>query len=139
MIEERARVEKLSDKEMELRIIVPGECDKCGVKDNCYGNNRVISVPKRPGLVIGDEVDLSIRNISVLKMTGLIYGIPLIGLIVGLFSGYFLFFRSFTEDPRILLSVSVCVVCFFLAGSLVSRLEKRAGKRLEYCIEKRRT
>mgnify|MGYP006303972445 CR=1 FL=1 len=98
MIEERARVEKLSERDMELRIIVPGECEKCGVKDNCYGNNRHITVPKRPGLDIGDEVDLSIRNISVLKMTGLIYGIPLIGLIVGLFSGYFLFFRAFTEE-----------------------------------------
>ena len=134
MIDEIGTVVEARDEELAVRIDVAGSCGSCPIKDYCYGNERVVWMPKKEAIRVGEQVRFSVSNFSVLKISALVYGIPLISLIAGIVIGYLVFFRSLADDPKILLAVFTGAVFFALAAYAVSRLDKTQKNRLLYSV-----
>jgi positive regulator of sigma E activity len=134
MIDEYGIVTKISAGKLAIRITAPGTCESCPIHDNCYTSGKVIWVPKQEGIGINDHVRFSITNTSVLKLTALVYGIPLAAVLGGILLGYLWFFRTFGSDPRILASVGLGVFLLLLAGFGISKLDRLIGKRLAYKV-----
>ncbi len=139
MIEEDGVVVGASDNELAIRIDPEGSCDGCPVRENCYANGRIVRVPLQPGVAVDDRVRLSIRNASVLQISALVYGAPLVALVVGIAAGYLLLFPSFPEDARILLSVAIGGALFALSALFVGRTGRRINAKLEHRIKIRRS
>lgn len=134
MIDEYGIVTKAEDGKLEVRVTAPGACDSCPIHDSCYASGNVVSVPQQGGFRVNDQVRFSITNASVLKISALVYGLPLIGVLAGIVVGYLVLFRSMADDPRILASVGLGVVLFLAAGYVVSRLDRVIKNRLNYDI-----
>ena len=134
MIDEYGIVTKAEDGKLEVRVTAPGSCDSCPIHDNCYASGNVVSVPQQGDFRVNDQVRFSISNASVLKISALVYGLPLIGVLAGIIAGYLLLFRSMADDPRILASVGLGISLFLAAGYIVSRLDRVMKSRLSYDI-----
>ncbi len=134
MIDEYGIVTKADDGKLEVRVTTPGACDSCPIHDSCYASGNVVSVPQQGDFRVNDRVRFSISNASVLKISALVYGLPLLGVLAGIVVGYLLLFRSMADDPRILASVGLGVALFLGAGYIVSRLDRVIRNRLSYDI-----
>ena len=132
MINEYGVVTQVSAGKLAVKITTPGACESCPIHDNCYSSGKVVWVPQPAGVGINDHVRFSITNTSVLKLTALVYGIPLAAVLGGIILGYLWLFRALENDPRILASVGLGVFLFLLAGFGISKLDRLIGKRLAY-------
>lgn len=134
MIDEYGIVTQSAGGKLAIKVISPGSCDSCPIHDNCYSSGQVVWVPRREGLRVNDHVHFSITNASVLKISALVYGVPLLGVLGGIILGYLLLFRSLADDPRILSAVGLGVILFLAAGFLVSKLDAKLKDRLSYSV-----
>ena len=139
MIEECGVVVEVQENEIAVRIDPETSCDACPVRENCYGNDRIVWVPRERGVRVADPVRLSIGGTSVLGLSALIYGVPLGALVMGIVGGYLFFFRSMAEDPRILLAMATGGAIFGLAAFVVSRIGGRLNGRIEYLLQRQQT
>jgi positive regulator of sigma E activity len=134
MIDEYGIVTQTAGGKLAVKVISPGSCDSCPIHDNCYSSGKVVWLPRQEGIEVNDHVHFSISNASVLKVSALVYGVPLLGVMGGIILGYLLFFRSLADDPRTLASVGLGVILFLAGGFLVSRLDASLKKRLSYNV-----
>ena len=134
MIGEYGKVVRTTGDGLEVRVLAPGACDSCPIHDSCYSSGKLVWLPQQQGLGVDDYVRFSITNASVLKISALVYGLPLLGVLGGILVGYLWLFRSFASDPKTLLSVALGVALFLASGFLVSRLDSRIKNRLSYTI-----
>lgn len=77
----------------EIRLNKNESCEECSAKIFCSpgeNNLRTITVSDSIGTLPGDKVNIAIRGIEVLKVSVLLYGIPLILIIAGILAGMFL-------------------------------------------------
>ena len=134
MIDEYGIVTNETTDRLEVQVTTPGACDSCPIHDNCYGAGKTVWMPKQEGIGAGDHVRFSISNTSVLKISALVYGIPLLAVLAGILGGYLWLFRSLSSDPKTLLSVAVGAALFVLSGFVISRLDPRIRNGLSYSI-----
>lgn len=134
MIEEQGQVTNIEDGRLAIKVTTPGSCDSCPIHDNCYAGGRVVWVPAPEEIRVNDHVRFSITNTSVLKLSALVYGAPLVGVLAGILLGDLWLFRSFADDPKTLLSFGLGVLFFAAAGFGVSRLDRTIRKRLTYTV-----
>ena len=115
-----------------IEITVPGVCDRCVIKENCYGKGAMVwaSAAAAAELEPGRAVRLIMRPGTVLKATSWVYGIPLVAVVVGTLVGHNWLFASRPEEPRVLLSFALGVGLMGLAGFVLARLNHWVGNRL---------
>ncbi len=115
--------------ELRIQVDVATACDSCILSSNCYANEGKLWVPKKKGIKVGDRVRLGSVDGSVLKISALVYGLPLVSLISGILTGYLLFFHAFADDARILLSALSGGILFALSAVFISRQDKALKRR----------
>lgn len=113
-----------------IEITLPGVCDRCVIKENCYGAGSMVWAGSDEALEPGDFVRLEMRPGTVLKATAWVYGIPLIAIVTGVVAGHEWFFASLTEQARVLLSVGLGAGLMGTAGWVLARLNEWAARRL---------
>jgi len=136
MIEEIAVVNRISKRSMELRIERPQQCDGCAVRENCYTQGNVLTVPLEPGVRESDRVRLTITNTSVLGLSALMYGVPLVAVLAGIILGYYLFFPSLAETARTLATMGSGFGLMAVAALVVHHAGKRVAGSIEYATER---
>ena len=112
-----------------IEITMPGVCDRCVIKDNCYGAGSVVWAESPDRLDAGDTVRLEMRRGTVLLATSWVYGLPLAAVMIGTLLGYALF-SSQPEQPRVLLSFALGAGLMLVTGFVLSRLNSWVGNRL---------
>lgn len=113
-----------------VEITVPGICDRCAIRDNCYGAGSMVWADSNDALEPGAQVRLEMAKGTVLKATAWVYGIPLVAVFIGTLAGYRWFFAARPEEPRVLLSFGVGVALMAAAGLALARLNAWIGRRL---------
>jgi positive regulator of sigma E activity len=136
MIEETGIVTGRRENELEVSIVVPGDCENCGVKDSCYAVDKHLLVPAKDDISVNDRVRVVVRDLSVLKITAFVYGLPLVFLLAGVLAGYYLFFAAVPENPRILATAGITALFFIVSGFIVSKIDKRLKHKMQFDIEK---
>ncbi len=114
----------------QVEITLPGTCDRCVIRENCYGAGSVVEAVSHEPLAPGDNVRLEMRRGTVLKATAWVYGVPLTALFGGIVAGHEWLFASRAEQPRVLLSFGLGVGLLLATGYLLSRLNHWVGERL---------
>lgn len=113
-----------------IEITVPGVCDSCVIRDNCYGAGSRVWAASEEQLEPGDEVRLEMRRGTVLKATAWVYGIPLVAVLSGTLAGHRWLFATRPEEPRVLLSFALGVGLMLASGFVLARLNDWVGRRL---------
>ncbi|MEJ5305058.1 MAG: SoxR reducing system RseC family protein [Ignavibacteria bacterium] len=86
---EEGIVTKVTEKEIEIELIKTGNCDNCGTKDFCKGGEiKTITLKNEYDLSMGDKVIIEVRGKTILKTVFLLYGIPLLILILSFLISY---------------------------------------------------
>jgi len=119
-----------------VQITVPGQCDECQIRESCYANGKVVWVPRRDGLGKDDAVQVTMRNVSVLGVTAILYGLPLLAVLGGILLGYFALFAGLGEDARVLASVGVGAGFLAVVGFAIARIDRKVSSRITYAIER---
>jgi len=92
MINTTGIVVGVEDKKAYVHIGRHTACENCGA---CHFDektmNMKITALNHAGAKIGDQVALSMDNVNFFKASFFLYGIPLIALLIGLFSSFYLF------------------------------------------------
>ncbi len=132
MIEEYGIVERIDGDKMDVRIERPEQCDACSIRESCYGRGNVLTVPRNPEVGEADRVHLSIERTSVLGLSALVYGVPLVALFVGLFAGYYGVFRFAQDSVRALGSFAAAIVLVALSAIVVRAIGRRLTGQVEY-------
>jgi positive regulator of sigma E activity len=135
MIQELGVVEKEETDSLTVRISAAGECNECAIREACSAMNQSVRVPKTPGFSVNDPVRLTMHHTSVLGITALLYGLPLLATLAGLLGLYFGLPAGVAEDTRILSSSLGALVGLLGAGFFVSRFDSRLKKRIRYTLE----
>jgi sigma-E factor negative regulatory protein RseC len=109
----------------EIVISDSEQCEECSAKVYCKPgslNERCLTVKDPFGVHPGDKVRVTIRGSRILSASFMIYGIPLLLLLVGIFIGTLLFNNN-QEIFSSLLGISLVAV--YAAGILIfSKKEK---------------
>jgi len=89
-MEERAKVIEVTGNKIKLLFNMKEQCDRCGLCKPVDKNSMILEVENSVGAKQGDTVIFSVRPSS-LKISAILYGIPSLLLICGVFAGYFYF------------------------------------------------
>ena len=114
------------------------ECESCSAKEACStfgggGANAEVRVRNTVGADVGDIVTISMRGASVLKVSFLVYMLPILALIAGIVLGYMLS-RLIPVDENILVAV-FGLFAFSGAFIWVKKKGERLSTRQEYIPE----
>ncbi len=117
-------------------------CEECSAKIFCHTENNTRNVTAKDpyGVKAGDKVQISIKGRSVVAASFLLYGLPLVLLIAGIFIGM----NSFKTNAELFSSLVsiITVTIYFLTVHLLSNSQRRKNKFLPKIIfvsqEKRR-
>ncbi|MDX1569473.1 MAG: SoxR reducing system RseC family protein [Xanthomonadales bacterium] len=99
MICQAGRVVRLDERAATVAVAPVSGCSRCAEGRGCGlglfagllgERTREITVPARPGLQVGQSVRLEINPSALVAASLLAYGIPLLGLLLGLASGAWL-------------------------------------------------
>jgi sigma-E factor negative regulatory protein RseC len=106
---EEGIVVNISGDNAEIKLIENSNCEGCTTKDFCNGNTeKSIKLKNEYDLKIGERVKIEVRGKTILKIVFLLYGIPLLILILS-----FLILYEIIEANRELL---VSTISFSLIG-----------------------
>lgn len=141
MIDEYGVVVEEQDGKIAVEVGAEGSCEACPVRNACYQNGTIVWIPRNEesgALAVrrGDHVHFTVENTSVLKVSALVYGVPLVAVLAGILGGYLWLFRALPENPRVGLSFLVAVALFVLSGFLIVRIDRRSKERLVYTVRR---
>ncbi len=92
-MKEEGKVIKISKGIATIEITPRKECTKCCSCNAARFRHITISGEKAKALSMGDHVEIEISTASMMKIYILLYGVPLLAFVVGVFSLY-AFFKS---------------------------------------------
>lgn len=72
------------------RMSACAKCGKCKSIGDSESQEILVEVNNTIGARVGDTVEVTMDNIDILKATALVYIVPLIGLMLGVFVTYFI-------------------------------------------------
>jgi sigma-E factor negative regulatory protein RseC len=121
---------KIDGKDATVSTSRRGICDGCSDKSSCSFDNALgkakpdfITVNNAIGAKLGDHVAFDLTNHTELKMSLLVWGLPLVGLVIGAFIGAGLHGQvSLSQDT---LTLFGALIGFFAAFSLVVFADRR--------------
>jgi len=83
-------------------------CENCGA---CHFDEKTLNLKvtavNQAGAKVGDQVELSMENVNFFRASFFLYGVPLIALLVGVFTGIFLFEGKFEYYDLIAIGVGL--------------------------------
>ena len=87
-----------------VSVINSDSCEECSAKIFCHTENNVRNVTAKDpyGVKAGDKVQISIKGRNVVAASFLLYGLPLVLLIVGIFVGM----NHFKDNSEL---ISACI------------------------------
>lgn len=92
---EKGIVLKAENGQAEIALIETGSCEECSAKIFCKpsekSDSKILEVSDPFGVQPGDEVQIEINGGDVLKASVMLYGVPLILIILGIIIGMELF------------------------------------------------
>ena len=142
MIEERASVVEVGDEQVAFRVTGEEACETCDLGEQCYRDGGLLRVPRgklrglsSQDLSPGRSVKLFMEQTSLLGLTGVVYGLPMLLFVAGLLAGFFLVFPSSGEAVRALGSFGTGILCVALSWKVIVRLDRRAAGRIHYRVE----
>lgn len=141
MIKEKAIIIKKDQKFYYLKILSQNNegCSSCKAKYLCNINDKEFRIPISKNdydFNVNETVFLIVDNISILKLSFIVYGIPFLFTISGIFIGYFLLFKKYEENIKVLLSFLFSIISLTLSLLLVKVIDKKISKKFTYRIEK---
>lgn len=84
-------VEIIDEKTAKLKLQRHSACAACGkCQTTSEKKDIVVEVDNTLGAKVGDHVEVNMENVNVLKAAGIVYVIPLIALLAGTISAYFI-------------------------------------------------
>jgi len=89
-MKEQGKVIELKGDIAVVKMQKKNKCEKCGLCEKIAGREPFLEVKNKIGAKIGDEVEVEIKEDDLLKISIFIFGFPLLGLILGIISSYFL-------------------------------------------------
>jgi sigma-E factor negative regulatory protein RseC len=89
LIKEQGRIEKIQKETAMVRIQKSSACAHCESRGSCSISQRdmVIEVPNNLHAGVGDQVEVSVPEGTLLKLSALIYFLPIAALLAGAFLG----------------------------------------------------
>lgn len=90
MVTEQGIIEEDTGQKALVRIKKSSACATCESRGNCEvasGKSMVVEVPNDLGGGVGDHVELSVPSGAFLKLSLLVYVLPVVALIAGAFAG----------------------------------------------------
>ncbi|MFC1534829.1 SoxR reducing system RseC family protein [Thermodesulfobacteriota bacterium] len=100
MIKEQGMIEKVIDQKAVVRVQKTSACAQCKTRGSCSITNRDILIEVSNDLQagVGDHVEISVPEGTMLKLAAIVYILPIIALISGAFLGGFLA-KPLQTDP----------------------------------------
>jgi positive regulator of sigma E activity len=142
MIEEDALVKHAGDDSVVFQVIQTGPCNECSIREYCYRNDGFMSVERGrlkgadaealAGVRQDTPVKLRIPNTSILGLSSVVYGVPLLAFVGGLLLGYFGLFGGAGSELQALGAFGTAVAFLSAAGFGISRFDKKVARRLQY-------
>ncbi len=119
-------IRKVKKDEVGVSIEYPAKCDKCRIKDNCYGDSGQLLWIKTKGTFnIGQKVRISIKGSAVLIASAWLYGIPLVTILLSIIISYMFFFSSLIEEKRVLFSAITGLIFLLITGLIFKLADKK--------------
>jgi sigma-E factor negative regulatory protein RseC len=122
LLSEQGIIEKVTDQKATVRVRRSSDCAHCSSRISCDISNSdmLVDVSNDLQAKVGDLVEISIPEGTVLKLSVFVYLFPVIALIIGAFLGEFIanFLQSRSSWPAILsgmifLGLAFCVLKIF--------------------------
>ena len=117
-----------------VSVINSDSCEECSAKIFCHTENNIRNVTAKDpyGVKAGDKVQISIKGRNVVAASFLLYGLPLVLLIVGIFVGM----NHFKDNSEL---ISACIGLslvgfYFLSLYLLSYYKRNKNKFLPRII-----
>jgi sigma-E factor negative regulatory protein RseC len=102
-----------------VAVIQSESCNDCSAKIFCKpksSNENIIKVDNSFGAKAGDEVRFQVEGIKLLNASFLLYGIPLIILLIGIFLGLSVFSNYANKELyAFLFGLGLCAIYFLLS------------------------
>ena len=118
LVSEQGIIEKVTDQKATVRVRRSPACANCSSKISCDISNRdmLVEVFNDLKAKVGDRVEISIPEGTVLKLSVFVYLFPIIALMIGAFLGEFIAnsLQSKSSWPAILLGIIFFGLAFFV-------------------------
>lgn len=90
MVNTTGVVVELEDEKAYVHISRNTACENCGA---CHFDEKTLNMKvtaiNHAGAIVGDQVELSMENVNFFRASFFLYGIPLMALLAGIFSSYY--------------------------------------------------
>lgn len=109
----------------EIALVESDNCEECSAKIICKpkeDNTKILTAADPFGVAPGDEVKISVEGKAILKATILLYGVPLVLLLLGISFGMHIFgdVNNLSELYSFLLGGSLAAV-YFIVMYIISK------------------
>ena len=139
MITEKGIIQKIVHDKALVRIQKSSACASCESRDACRSlsdKEMLIEVSNDLQANVGDQVEVSVPEGSLLKLSVLVYLLPVGALVLGAYAGG-IWAQSFRAEPT-----AASIFCGFLAMGvcfyILKRLDRAAQAKCEYQPRMRR-
>jgi sigma-E factor negative regulatory protein RseC len=119
-IREEGIVESISQGKAVVRIQKGGQCASCSSREGCGvsgGGDMQIDVANELGAKVGDRVEISLPTYSLMKLSLLVYFLPVLALILGAYLGRLAGAEIFQSDSAV---ISVSCGAVAMGATLLS-------------------
>jgi positive regulator of sigma E activity len=140
MIEEKAVVVGADDQWLQVRLSGEKACEACDLAEQCYRDGGLLKLDLKrvrgpAGLKPGSTIMVTMEHASLLSLTGVVYGIPLLLFALGLAAGYYLLLPEVGEAGRALGSFAAGIGLVAAAWIPICRLDRRMARQVRYRID----
>lgn len=131
MISEQGIIEKITKNIAVVRVKKSSACKHCSEKDSCSISERdmVVEVKNTLNAKEGDHIELSVPEGAFLKLSLLVYILPIIALMAGAFLGDYLSSIWGTSPSGTAVISSVLFLCLSFLGLKIFEIKKKSGDR----------
>ena len=145
MIEEKAVVVDSDDQWLQVRFSGEEACETCDLAEQCYRDGGLLKIARThlrgplaespEAITPGRTISLTMENTSLLSLTGIVYGVPLLLFAAGLGLGYYVILPEAGEAGRALGAFAAGLLLVAAAWLPIVRLDRRMARRIRYRIE----
>ena len=115
----------------EISIIESDSCDECSAKVYCNPSaesKKILKVKDPFGVKPGDKVRVSLRGSKLFQASLVLYGIPLILVLVGIFCG-FIIFKGVVYNEVYSFVLGISLMCLYYLGIYI--VTNKSSKKIE--------